>query len=427
MSINQNELSWEEQRELEEEKQRLEKLKQERQRLYGIWDGIKRRTSDTESERYGARGIELCKEWQTFEPFYKWSIENGHDESLTLDRINFNGDYSPENCRWANARLQANNKSNNYFIPYKGESVPVVYIHEHFNIPIATLRLLGSINMDFEDAWIILNYNYGRFYGELVNFLHIIMGETPSNNYLTKQMLNATLMIDKILNGEQFKPNYDKQVDFQYLFAYYCKNRTPFDWKDVFPLFETFEIAYHSLKEIDFNMDLPDIDFFSNDTIESVSNKVKLNKNGFVEVSNESLHVHHISFPKEHVPQMRAKPKSVFVYLSQFHSIDDITGIKYNFTGRFNIGNAKQLSDKGVYKNLRNKALKQVTLEDFNKILQKCDNINNKIHGLYYLGDGDNVKEELIDVIQSLSDTNFVKRLVNTSKDKEKIDCYEIY
>ncbi|PGL82630.1 hypothetical protein CN931_14425 [Bacillus sp. AFS054943] len=220
------------------------------------------------------------------------------------------------------------------------------------------------------------------------------------------------------------KPNY---VDFHYLFAHYCKNRTPFDWKDVFSLFETFEIAYHSLKEIDFNMDLPDIDFFSNDTIESVSNKVKLNKNGFVEVSNESLHVHHISFPKEHVPQMRAKPKSVFVYLGQFHSTDDITGIKYNFTGRFNIGNAKQLSDKGVYKSLRNKALKQVTLKDFKNILQKCDNINNKIHGLYYLGDGDNVKEELLDVIQSLSDTNFVKRLVNTSKDNEKIDCYEIY
>ncbi len=82
-----------------------------------------------------------------------------------------------------------------------------------------------------------------------------------------------------------------------------------FDWKDVFSLFEVFQIAYHSLKEIGFNMDLPDINFFSNDTIESVLNKVKLNKNGFIEISNESLHVHHINFPKEHVPQMRAKPK----------------------------------------------------------------------------------------------------------------------
>ncbi|RWS39707.1 hypothetical protein EKA14_24800 [Bacillus mycoides] len=234
-------------------------------------------------------------------------------------------------------------------------------------------------------------------------------------------------MIDKLLRGEQFKANYKTRVDFQNLFASYCKYQINFDWQNIQPLFETFEIAYHSLKEIDFNMDLPDINFFSNDTIESVSNKVKLNKNGFVEVSNESLYVHHINFPKEHVPQMRAKPKSVFVYLGQSHSKDEITGIKYNFTGRFNIGNAKQLRDKGVYNGLRTKALKQVTLKDFKNILEKCDNINNKIHGLYYLGDGDNVKEELSDMIHSLSDTNFVKRLVNTSKDNEIIDCYEIY
>ncbi|MGR5997805.1 hypothetical protein ACT7DF_23010 [Bacillus cereus] len=73
-----------------------------------------------------------------------------------------------------------------------------------------------------------MNYNYGRFYGELFNILQINMGKTTSNNYLTEQMLNASLIIDKILNGEQFKPNYSTKADFQYLFANYCKSRTPF-------------------------------------------------------------------------------------------------------------------------------------------------------------------------------------------------------
>jgi hypothetical protein len=61
--------------------------------------------------RHGGRGIKVCSEWSNnFEPFYHWAISNGYKDSLSIDRIDNDKGYFPDNCRWATAKEQANNK-----------------------------------------------------------------------------------------------------------------------------------------------------------------------------------------------------------------------------------------------------------------------------------------------------------------------------
>jgi hypothetical protein len=79
-------------------------------------------TTNKDYERYGGRGIKVCDEWQSFEPFYQWAMANGYQDALTLDRIDNDGDYCPENCRWATQKEQQNNRRSNRLITHNGET-----------------------------------------------------------------------------------------------------------------------------------------------------------------------------------------------------------------------------------------------------------------------------------------------------------------
>lgn len=84
-----------------------------RTKLYKVWTGIKQRCTNTNNSRYldyGGRGIGFCSEWVNFINFQEWSNNNGYKNGLTIDRINNNKGYSPDNCRWTGVDVQSTNK-----------------------------------------------------------------------------------------------------------------------------------------------------------------------------------------------------------------------------------------------------------------------------------------------------------------------------
>lgn len=119
-------------------------------RLYKIYNNIKSRCYNSNTPQYkdyGGRGIQLCTQWlRDFTTFYNWSLNNGYEDSLTIDRINVDGNYEPNNCRWVSKSTQSNNKRNN--IMFKGETLSVYCRKNNINYRTVKDRLLRGWSID---------------------------------------------------------------------------------------------------------------------------------------------------------------------------------------------------------------------------------------------------------------------------------------
>lgn len=96
------------------------------ERLYNIWHGIKLRCctpTNKDYSNYGGRGITICAEWVSdYAAFREWALSNGYADNLSIDRIDNDKGYSPDNCRWVDMKRQNNNRRSNHLITYKGET-----------------------------------------------------------------------------------------------------------------------------------------------------------------------------------------------------------------------------------------------------------------------------------------------------------------
>lgn len=109
---------------------------------HAIWKAMRQRCNNSNASNYkyyGGRGIKVCKEWDDFSNFYEWCNKNGFKEGLTLDRIDTNGDYCPENCRWADALTQCNNKRNNHKVKYNGAYLSLMQLERLSGIGHSTI------------------------------------------------------------------------------------------------------------------------------------------------------------------------------------------------------------------------------------------------------------------------------------------------
>ena len=129
-----------------------------RTNLYKIWSGMKRRCNQKNNYKYkdyGGRGISYCQEWEEFERFAEWAYQSGYKDGLSIERINVNGNYCPENCEWIPFAKQARNRRPSLrIVGEDGKERLVVDIAEEIGIDANVVRAR------YENGWSLQNALY---------------------------------------------------------------------------------------------------------------------------------------------------------------------------------------------------------------------------------------------------------------------------
>lgn len=112
-------------------------------RLYFVWQNMLRRCSSPTHPKYplyGGRGIAVCEAWRDFHAFLEWARSSGYADGLSIDRVDTDGGYSPQNCRWANSITQNNNKRTNRRLRIEGEVATMGEWARRFGVRYETMR-----------------------------------------------------------------------------------------------------------------------------------------------------------------------------------------------------------------------------------------------------------------------------------------------
>ena len=147
------------------------------ERLYGIYKGMCDRCENQNIDAYrlyGERGIKVCGEWSGFDGydnFKKWSLNNGYSDELSIDRIDNNGNYEPNNCRWATQYEQSNNTRRCRMLTYKGKTQTMTQWARETGLTVAAIRGRLKYSDDIEKILttpIDTKYHHGKTPGTFV-------------------------------------------------------------------------------------------------------------------------------------------------------------------------------------------------------------------------------------------------------------------
>ena len=147
-------------------------------RLNRIYSDMKKRCYDSNYKQfkdYGGRGIVICDEWLNKEiirfkeykgsaskgylTFKKWALENGYQDNLTIDRIDVNGNYEPNNCRWVTQKIQNNNQRRNIIITYQNKTQTLKQWCEELGLNYSTVQTRISVyHWSVEKSFLKTNY-----------------------------------------------------------------------------------------------------------------------------------------------------------------------------------------------------------------------------------------------------------------------------
>lgn len=124
-------------------------------RLYKIWVGMRQRCNNPNKVcyvNYGGRGITICDEWNDFLTFKAWAVDNRYDDSMSIERIDVNGNYEPANCTWVPCSDQAKNRRNCNILTHNGKTQTVSEWARELNIHRTTINGRLKSGWSVEDA-----------------------------------------------------------------------------------------------------------------------------------------------------------------------------------------------------------------------------------------------------------------------------------